>query len=400
MKDRKAMAGLLAAVLATLPSCKGEDPLPQTQQQLGIDLKEFAIILSSVPMGKAQYDEVYDAVNCSVSNGYDEEYMLCDLFSDPGAGVGLKDGTRATGSYTEPLRDLIAEYVKSMGTRAGDAGLNPESYLESLGSSDMQIYWPYSDSWDGETAPIITFDPGDDSETSKGYRMVRRNGKTELEVLLVSEATAKKEPVWVINRNSDSSHTTLELLRREHPDWETGGGSVVIGKTKAGEDEEGGAKIKTLILKEFKARRPYDTWLAGASEFFVKCGSVEDFSASTEAELQLYNPSITDFMVVVRRNQVGESIPFNAVLVSQWTEQLHSCAFMISEDDGGTMTSWKCSGEVKIKSRTYGFDVNLPIRTRDDVVWRGQLAAPYLEKTSGQTGNFGDVELTFELVEY
>ena len=43
-------------------------------------------------------------------------------------------------------------------------------------------------------------------------------------------------------------------------------------------------------------RRNYDCWFAGASEFFFKVGSVEGFSASTEAELKLYNPQITDFM--------------------------------------------------------------------------------------------------------
>ena len=49
---------------------------------------------------------------------------------------------------------------------------------------------------------------------------------------------------------------------------------------------------------------PNDSWFAGASEFFVKIGSVEDFTAVTEAELQLYNPLVTDFMIVVKRNQV------------------------------------------------------------------------------------------------
>ena len=74
---------------------------------------------------------------------------------------------------------------------------------------------------------------------------------------------------------------------------------------------------------------------AGGSEFWIKIGAVEDFTAATEPELRLYQPSITDFMLVVRRDQVGEELPFNAVLVSEWTEQLNSCAYMMVEDDGG-----------------------------------------------------------------
>ena len=145
--------------------------------------------------------------------------------------------------------------------------------------------------------------------------------------------------------------------------------------------------------------RNYDPWFAGASEFFVKLGSVEDFTASTEAELKLYNPAVTDFMIVVKRKYVGKPRPFNAVLVSDWTDQLDQCALMITEDDGGTRTSWKCSAIVKIASKSYGFEINLPFNTRDDIVWRGQLSRRYLEANDNITGHFGDVDLTFEIRE-
>jgi hypothetical protein len=126
-------------------------------------------------------------------------------------------------------------------------------------------------------------------------------------------------------------------------------------------------------------------------------GSVEDFRASTEAELRLYQPSVTDFMIVVRRNQVGEVIPFNAVLVSEWTEQLQSCAFMVTEDDGGTRTTWKAAATVKYNSKQYGIEVELPLNQRDDIVWRGSLTSRYFEKYNGDPVHFGGVDVTFEL---
>ena len=101
-------------------------------------------------------------------------------------------------------------------------------------------------------------------------------------------------------------------------------------------------------------------------------------------------------MVVVRRNQVLQRLPFNVVLVSQWTEQNESIAFMMTEDDGGTRTEWKCSAVVKYNSKSFGFEMSLPFNSRDDIVWRGQLAGPYLEKYDGKTSRFGDVELTFQ----
>lgn len=129
-------------------------------------------------------------------------------------------------------------------------------------------------------------------------------------------------------------------------------------------------------------------------------GSVEDFTASTEAELRLYTPSVTDFMIVVKRNQKGQSLPFNAVLVSDWSDQMTHCAFMITEDDGGTITSWDCTALVRVASKSYGVEIKIPFNSRDDIVWRGQLSSSWFEKNNRQVAHFGDVDLTFELVKY
>ena len=176
---------------------------------------------------------------------------------------------------------------------------------------------------------------------------------------------------------------------------------VMSGKTRSVSrlsDED--VPLRTLLVKDFMMKRNYDSWFAGASEFFIKCGAVEDFRASTEAELQLYSPAVTDFMIVVKRSKKGERIPFNAVLVSNWTGQLDNCAFMIVEDDGGTTTSWECTALVRIASKSYGIEIDLPFRTRDDIVWRGSLSSRYFEANNNVTGYFGDVEVTFEIVEH
>ena len=146
-------------------------------------------------------------------------------------------------------------------------------------------------------------------------------------------------------------------------------------------------------------KRNYVCWFAGASEFFVKTGAVEDFTASTEAEMKLYSPSVTDFLIVVKRNQVGKPQPFNAVLVSGWTDQMSDCAFMITEDDGGTRTDWNCTALVRVASKSYGIELKIPFNTRDEIVWRGMLSDRWLEQNSNVVGHFGDVDLTFEIIE-
>lgn len=432
---RKFRLFMCAGLLPLLFSCEkviGEDSSDNAASPVALD--RVAAMLSELPLEPEHYREVHSAVESSSGNGYDEEYTMSDLFASPGKGVGDSE-TKAMAvskAYGRPLRDLIREHVrasvatKSVGagradsndsrsgnsdaassvTGMGDSGFgdDADAYLAALESSDVQIYWPYSENWDGQSEPVFTFDPGDDSDVNIGYKVVRQpDGSSRVEEVEVDEAFAEKNPVWVVNRNSDCGFTSLEIMRREHPEWDNGGGALIIGGKRQASTSAALTKtstLKTLVLKEFTMKRNYDCWFAGGSEFFIKAGSVNDFFASTEAELRLYTPQITDFMVVVKRKQKGQPLPFNTVIVSDWSEQLTQVAFMITEDDGGTLDQWKCSAVVKIKSKSYGFDISLPFNSRDDIVWRGQLSRRYIDATSNLVGHFGDVDITFEVLEY
>ena len=383
----KLLKFLLPALPALVCGCEYVDHSgEEVPEAVKISVDSVARLLSALPIGTEQVGEVHDAVSSSSANGYDEEYTMKDLFTAPGAGVG--DGATRTGSsYLTPLRDLLRDHLASslpVTTAEGEV----EEYVRLLEDSGLQIYWPYSEEWDGKTLPVITFDPSNGAEVNVGYRL-REDGSPGIEEVVVDEEMAMDTPVWVVNRNDDSDYTPVEMLRRQDPEWD-GGGSVIVKPSSYTGD------VRTLVLKDITMRRNFDPWFAGASEFFVKCGRVEDFTASTEAELKLYSPQVSDFMIVVRRNQLNKKIPFNVVLVSQWTELMESIAFMIVEDDGGTRTEWKCSAVVKYNSKSYGFEVSLPFNTRDDIVWRGQLTGKYLEKYDGMTSRFGDVELTFQ----
>ena len=433
-----AMTALLASCEKTVGGDSPADAVPP------VALDRVAAMLSALPLENEHLNEVHAAVSSSSGNGYDEEYTMSDLFASPGKGVGdtPTKASAAAQSYSRPLRELIREHVRSsVSTKASAGGVSEfgddaEAYLAALEKSDAQIYWPYSEDWDGKETPVFTFDPDDGAEVNVGYRVVKEDdGSSRVEEVEVDEAYAKEHPVWVVNRNSDCGFTSLEIMRREHPEWDNGGGALIIGgKRPEGRQplwpgraeasvpsplnpaapgaelpepsdvpsvrDASSSGLKTLVLKEFTMKRNYDCWFAGGSEFFIKAGSVADFYASTEAELRLYTPQVTDFMIVVKRKQKGQALPFNTVIVSDWSEQLTHVAFMIVEDDGGSIEQWKCSAVVKIKSKSYGFDISLPFNSRDDIVWRGQLSRKYIDATSNLVGHFGDVDITFEVLEY
>ena len=415
MKKIELLKGIFPVVLAVASACEVVDNdmekhVDAQNDSSYVALHEVASILSAVPLEGEHLYEVHSAVTSSSGNGYDEEYTVRDMFSVPGKGVG-ENQTRSTKIYDNPLKSLIENHVRSEAfTKSAGEARNAEDFLNALMSSDIQIYWPFSEDWDGSALPVITFDPEDGSEVNIGYRIeVDDDGSRRICEIAVDEDLARRNPVWVVNRNEDAEYTSLEILRREDENWGEGGGAIILepqsvspsavrSKTDGGAGDEAGGK--TLILKEFTMKRNYDSWFAGASEFFVKVGSVEDFTATTEAEMKLYVPAVTDFMIVVKRSQVGKPQPFNAVLVSDWTDQMLNCAFLITEDDGGTRTDWNCTALVRVASKSYGVEMKIPFNSRDDIVWRGQLAAKWLQANSNVVGHFGDVDLTFEVVEY
>ena len=376
-----------AAALLVLSACT-QGIIPE-QQKLPTDFTPpgLAKIFSSLPLDTVHLQEVYDAVGHSSGNGYDEEYTLGCLIDSPGAGVGDSPSAKAASAkaYESPLRDLLREYLS---TSPITRGSSPDELLKLLSKTDFQLYWPYSDKWDGKTFPVITFDPGSGAETNYGYRIsIGADGQRVVDSVFVDEALAAEVPVWVFNSNSDARFSPLRPATHQSSVSENyiQGGTVQF------------ARPRRLLMKSFKMNRNFDSWFGGASEFWVKCGSVDGFNATTDAELKLFYPSVTDFMIVVKRRDVGEELPYEAILVGDFTPQLEKLVFMITEDDGGTRTNWKCNAVVKIQSKSYGFEVDMPYNEKDDIVWRGQLSARYFEEADTVHGRFGDVEISFEL---
>ena len=206
----------LVFAAAVLMGCSGFENATVPGASSSVSLSEVARIFSELPLEPGHLGEVYNAVCSSSGNGYDEEYMMKDLFTAPGSGVG-DDGTPTkAASYAKPLRSLMEEYLRSNPpTRAGGIVIDVDEYIAALTASDVQLYWPYSDSWDGSSFPVITIDPGTDAVVNEGYEITPLpDGTHNVKRVIIDEQTARTRPVWVVNRNDDSAFTSLEMLRR------------------------------------------------------------------------------------------------------------------------------------------------------------------------------------------
>ena len=355
-------------------------------------LERIAAFLSDAVSDPAVLNEVHSAVGESYDDGYDEEYLFTNVVANPGKGTG----SRVVKSSEYGQGALFRQMMATVSGDTGFPGISVKSdgyasaFMDSLAASDIQIYWPYYDRWDGESEPVVTFDHGRDDEWNYGFILRKdASGKKVVSRVLVDEAYAKEHPVWVVNLNRDRNYVPLKAA--EGPsDWENGIQGI---PTKTGET------IYSLMLRSFTALKNYDCWLAGASEYFIKAGAIESFTAATEAEMELFSPTITDFYLVVRRSEVGVPKEVNTIMVSDWTLQMSSIALMIVEDDGGKKTSWDTELMVKINSKSYGITVSIPLNSRDDIVWRGSLSSRYLFATDASHTKFNDVLLDIEIVE-
>lgn len=104
----------VAVAAAFICGCHKIDFEPETAREEApqyVSLEDVAKIFAGLPIGVEQMTEVHDAASESSVNGYDEEYLMKDLFQSPGSGVG--DVPSKAREYSKPLRDLLVEALST-----------------------------------------------------------------------------------------------------------------------------------------------------------------------------------------------------------------------------------------------------------------------------------------------
>lgn len=194
-----AMAFAIPMLIAT--SCEdigsNLDPIPGYEYE-SVSPRAVAEALAHLHPDKEICEEVHSAVRASVALGLDESYYFAEAF---GGGERISKTAKIGRSLQAKLESLPTGHsIKELFTLIGE-----DTYY----MNHYQIYWPYSEKWDGNTKPTITFqsEAGVPQDKGVGYRIL----SDRIEEVSVDEEYAKNHPVWIIN------HTPIAY--EEYPDF-------------------------------------------------------------------------------------------------------------------------------------------------------------------------------------
>lgn len=131
------------------------------------DLFKVAKIISEMGLTYNMVVEIKSNVESSLAKGYDEEITFKDILS-PITEINYTR-TNQVESKSE-FAEKITQKIAALKLRSSN---DVDLLLERLISNGINLYWPYSENWDGVTVPVIAISPEDDNEeVYVAYKMI------------------------------------------------------------------------------------------------------------------------------------------------------------------------------------------------------------------------------------
>ena len=181
---------MMLALLFGTVSCNSvdESEFNISQDSKSSDQREnIARVIASMDIDNAEVSMIHAGVLKALDEGLHETYFLKELMCEDSKIVKRENQTSAFVEYVEKLDNKDDSLTQLM-----------DYYKEGNNANILQIYWPFSENWDGKTKPVISFMPEDKVQaTNKAYYM--DNG--ELKSVEVDREYAMTHPVWIINES-------------------------------------------------------------------------------------------------------------------------------------------------------------------------------------------------------
>lgn len=154
-------------------------------------MNSIALTVVDIADSKEIFKEIHSAVNISLSTGLDEQYRFKDILYPSESKIPSLKSSKTSDFGTKFKNSIQKNRLKS------SSSTDIETFILS---EDVQIYWPYSEEWDGVTEPVISFDPITDTDENIGFKKVlQADGSIRIDTVIVNDDYAFENPVWIIN---------------------------------------------------------------------------------------------------------------------------------------------------------------------------------------------------------
>ena len=285
-----------------------------------VALRDIAIAFSSVSLEQDDVLSVFSSVQSAQNYGLDEEMYLSELWLSP-----LHTKVSETGEAGSVLREKIVSFLKNNTRSSTIISSDPSELLNLMKSGEIEIYWPYSENWDGVSIPVITYmQELDEDGCAIAFKGIGTEG---IETILISEEYSYHNPVWVIN--------TPDLDYNDIPNFNEGEisskGVAYLPCTPVTRATDT-TRHYYWGLAGITCIKQYDGWLAGASDFrFVIAYPAGNTGSVTGAT--------TEFRVKVKRKYIRDKeelvLSSRKPLNQDWTESQVTNYLCLYEENGG-----------------------------------------------------------------
>jgi hypothetical protein len=369
---------LIVSLPIVLHSCSNADMVNEenvvTTTDASFDvvkMQTVAKLLTGLTTDKGIATEVKAGVERSLTYGLDEELRFMDILQ-PNESKMLRSGD--DNLLTKSVRNLLNDHNSASGLRS--SGNELETFLLT---KNIQIYWPYSENWNGQEIPVITFDPGTgNADKVPAYQTVKLpDGTTGIDSLIVDETYAMKHPVWVINKNDVDYEELPDFFNYEYAK----NGVLFhseLSQKKLSRTENTLRSLTSDVVYVFKlgtlqATQHHDDWVNGGSEFEFKC-SVPLAPSYTTTGVTVIRKEIARSHI----NSNGTVFTMNMPLNTNWREEQLQNGLKVIETDGGGTKNWTFALGISILNVNSSIQASIPYGSNDDNIYEIILDRLYI----------------------
>lgn len=302
---------ILVAAIFTLVGCNNEQeeilPKRNPVKEQCIQKEELASLLINSSIDLQTVSEMHKCVTAALEEGKEEQFALSDIQPN--------GKTKFTGTSFLVEKIIESTCLQNAVSDSKQKTYDTETLVSLLQNSDLQIYWPYSEDWDGKELPTIVVAPsGKHIEEAMGMPLSPDGKATQASYVLVNEDYAMTHPVWIIK--VEQKDPFVQYIPRK------------ARNTNMVASAQSTNPLYVWKLTKMKVTHQYDSLMDGGSEIDVQAA----YPALTG-----YTGMVTKHRVHFSRKEIRteKEKSLDLILNTNWREEQITNCLLVTEHDGG-----------------------------------------------------------------